>query len=85
MPESIEDTSNEPESYVIIDDIHVMNVKCRTQRECLYKLFTMYSHHLKLNVFFFFQSFDNIKDMKVNTNFLYVFRFTYKSNCEAVS
>ena len=80
MPESIEDTDIKPESYVIIDDIRVMNLKCGTQRECLYKFFTMWSHHCKLNVFFLSQSFDNIKDMKVNTNYLYLFRFTDKSN-----
>ena len=40
----------------------------------------MYSHHHKLNVFFLSQSFDNIKDMKINANFLYLFRFTDKAN-----
>ena len=40
MPESIDETSIQPESYVIIDDIR-----------CLYKFFTMYSHHHKLRVF----------------------------------
>ena len=40
----------------------------------------MYSHHYKLNVFFLSQSFDNIKDMKINANFLYLFRFTDKAN-----
>ena len=30
-------------------------------------------------MFFLSQSFDNIKNMKVNTNFLYLFRFTDKS------
>ena len=47
----------------------------------------MWSHHRKLNVFFLSQSFNNIKNMKVNTknmkvntNFLYLFRFTDKSN-----
>ena len=52
MPESIEDTNIEPESYVIIDDIRVLALKCGSQRECLYKFFTMYSHHKNLNVFF---------------------------------
>lgn len=80
MPEDIGETEIKPYSYVIIDDIRVMNLKCGTQRECLYKFFTMYSHHHHLNVFFLSQSFDNIKDMKVNTNFLYLFRFTDKSN-----
>ena len=70
MPESIEDTDIQPQSYVIIDDIRVMNLKCGTQREALYKFFTMWSHHRKLNVYFLSQSFDNIKHMKVNTNFL---------------
>ena len=80
MPESIEDTAIQPESYVIIDDMRVMALKHGSQRECLYKFFTMYSHHHKLNVFFLSQSFDNIKDMKINANFLYVFRFTDKAN-----
>ena len=34
----------------------------------------------KLNVFFLSQSFDNIKDMKINANFLYLFRFPDKAN-----
>ena len=80
MPESIEDTDIQPQSYVIIDDIRVMNLKCGTQREALYKVFSMWSHHRKLNVFFLSQSFDNIKHMKVNTNFLFLFHFTDKSN-----
>ena len=80
MPESIDETSIEPESYVSIDDIRVMGLKHGSQRECLYKFFTMYSHHHKLNVFFLSQSFDNIKDMKINANFLYLFRFTDKAN-----
>ena len=63
MPESIEDTDIQPQSYVIIDDIRVMNLKCGTQREALYKFFTMWSHHRKLNVFFLSQSLDNIKDI----------------------
>ena len=77
MPESIEETYIQPESYVIIDDIRM---KHGNQRECLYKFFTMYSHHYKLNVFFLSQSFDNMKDMKINTRFLYLFRFTDKTN-----
>ena len=80
MPESFDDTNIEPESYVIIDDIRVLALKCGSQRECLYKFFTMYSHHKNLNVFFLSQSFDNIKDMKINCNFLYLFRFTDKTN-----
>ena len=60
MAESIEDTDIQPHSYVIIDDIRVMNLKCGTQREALYKFFMMWSHHRKLNVFFLSQSFDNI-------------------------
>jgi len=80
MPESIEETNIQPESYVVIDDIRVMGLKHGSQRECLYKFFTMYSHHHKLNVFFLSQSFDNIKDMKINANFLYLFRFTDKAN-----
>ena len=80
MPESIEDMDIPPETYVIIDDIRVMGLKHGDQRECLYKFFTMYSHHHKLNVFFLSQSFDNIKDMKINANFLYLFRFTDKAN-----
>ena len=80
MPESIEDMDIQPHSYVIIDDIRVMALKHGSQRECLYKFFTMYSHHYKLNVFFLSQSFDNIKDMKINANFLYLFRFTDKAN-----
>jgi len=80
MPECIEETDIQPESYVIIDDIRVMGLKHGSQRECLYKFFTMYSHHYKLNVFFLSQSFDNIKDMKINANFLYLFRFTDKAN-----
>ena len=80
MPESIDETSIKPESYVVIDDIRVMGLKHGSQRECLYKFFTMYSHHHKLNVFFLSQSFDNIKDMKINANFLYLFRFTDKAN-----
>ena len=80
MPESIEEMDIRPESYVIIDDIRVMGLKHGNQRECLYKFFTMYSHHYKLNVFFLSQSFDNIKDMKINANFLYLFRFTDKAN-----
>lgn len=80
MPESIEETTIQPESYVVIDDIRVMGLKHGDQRECLYKFFTMYSHHYKLNVFFLSQSFDNIKDMKINANYLYLFRFTDKAN-----
>ena len=80
MPESIEETCIQPESYVIIDDIRIMGLKHGNQRECLYKFFTMYSHHYKLNVFFLSQSFDNMKDMKINTRFLYLFRFTDKTN-----
>ena len=80
MPESIDETNIKPESYVVIDDIRVMGLKHGSQRECLYKFFTMYSHHHKLNVFFLSQSFDNIKDMKINANFLYLFRFTDKAN-----
>lgn len=80
MPESIEETAIHPESYVVIDDIRVMGLKHGNQRECLYKFFTMYSHHHRLNVFFLSQSFDNIKDMKINANFLYLFRFTDKAN-----
>ena len=80
MPESIDETSIKPESYVVIDDIQVMGLKHSSQRECLYKFFTMYSHHHKLNVFFLSQSFDNIKDMKINANFLHLFRCTDKAN-----
>ena len=80
LPENIEEMNIEPHTYVIIDDIRVMSLKHGDQRECLYKFFTMYSHHYKLNVFFLSQSFDNIKDMKINANFLYLFRFTDKSN-----
>ena len=80
MPESIEEMDIQPETYVIIDDIRVTGLKHGSQRECLYKFFTMYSHHYKLNVFFLSQSFDNIKDMGINTNFLYPFRFTDKAN-----
>ena len=40
----------------------------------------MYTHHYKLNVFFLSQSFDNMMDMKINTRFLYRFRFTDKTN-----
>ena len=82
MPESIDETSIKPESYVIIDDIRVMGLKHGSQRECLdlYKFFTMYSHHHKLNVFFLSQSFDNIKDMKINAHFLYLFGFTDRAN-----
>ena len=35
---------------------------------------------MKRNMFFLSQSFDNTKNMKVNTNFLYLFRFTDRSN-----
>ena len=80
MPDCIEDMDIQPNTYVIIDDIRVMALKHGSQRECLYKFFTMYSHHHKLNVFFLSQSFDNIKDMKINANFLYLFRFTDKAN-----
>ena len=80
MPEAIEDTDIQPESYVIVDDIRVMALKHGTQREFLFKLFTMYSHHHRLNVFFLSQSFDRIHDIKLNTTFLYLFRFTDKSN-----
>ena len=80
MPDCIEDMNIQPHTYVIIDDIRVMALKHGSQRECLYKFFTMYSHHYKLNVFFLSQSFDNIKDMKINANFLYLFRFTDKAN-----
>ena len=52
MPESIEEMDIQPETYVIIDDIRVTGLKHGSQRECLYKFFTMYSHHYKLNVFF---------------------------------
>ena len=82
MPECVEDMDIQPRSYVIIDDIRVMALKNGSQRECLYKFFTMYSHHYKLNVFFLSQSFDNIKDMKIIANFLYLFRFTDKANIE---
>ena len=57
MPESIDDTNIKPESYIIIDDIRVMELKHGSQRECLYKFFTMYSHHHRLNVFFSFSEF----------------------------
>ena len=80
MPDSIEETDIQPESDVMIDDISVMGLKHGNQRECLYKFFTMYSHHYKLNVFFLSQSFDNINNMKINANFLYLFRFTDKAN-----
>lgn len=80
MPECIEEMDIQPQTYVVIDDIRVMGLKHGSQRECLYKFFTMYSHHYKLNVFFLSQSFDNIKDMKINANFLYLFRFTDKAN-----
>ena len=40
----------------------------------------MLNHHRKLNVFFLSRSFDNIKYMKVNTNFFDLFRFTDTSN-----
>ena len=80
MPECIEDMELEPQTYVIIDDIRIMGLKHGSQRECLYKFFTMYSHHHQLNVFFLSQSFDNMKDMKINANFLYLFRFTDRSN-----
>ena len=80
MPDSIEEMDIRPESYVIIDDIRVMGLKHGSQRECLYEFFTIYSHHHRLNVFFLSQSFDNIKDMKINAKFLYLFRFTDKSN-----
>ena len=80
MPESVEKTCIQPESYVIIDDIRIMGLKHGNQRECLYKFFTMYTHHYKLNVFFLSQSFDNMMDMKINTRFLYRFRFTGKTN-----
>ena len=53
-PESIDETGIKPESYVIVDDIRVMGLKHGSQRECLYKFFTMYSHHHRLNVFFSF-------------------------------
>ena len=80
MPESIEEMDIPEHTYVIIDDIRVMGLKHGSQRECLFKFFTMYSHHHKLNVFFLSQSFDNIKDMKINANFLFLFRFTDKAN-----
>ena len=48
MPDSIEETDIQPESYVVIDD---MGLRHGNQRECLYKFFTMYRHHYKLNVF----------------------------------
>ena len=48
MPESIDETNIKPESYVVTDDIRVMGLKHGSQRECLYKFFTMYSHHHKL-------------------------------------
>ena len=48
MLESIEDMSIQPETYVIIDDIRAMGQKHGSQRECLSKFFTMYSHHYKL-------------------------------------
>ena len=51
MPDCIEDMDIQPQTYVIIDDIRVMALKHGSQRECLYKFFTMYSHHHKLNVF----------------------------------
>ena len=80
IPESIEVTDIQPQWYVIIEDICALNFKCGTPEEALYKFFTMWSHHWKLNVFFLSQSFDNIRNMEVNTNFLYLFRFTDKSN-----
>ena len=83
MPKSIKDTDIQPQSYVTIDDVRVMNLKCGTQREALYKFFTMWSHHRKLNVFFISQSFENTKNMKVNTNFLYLFLFTDRSNVKS--
>ena len=51
MPESIEDTNIEPESYVIIDDIRVLALKCGVNVKCLFKFFTMYSQHKNLNFF----------------------------------
>ena len=80
MPESIEEMNIQSESYVIVDDLRVMGLKHDMQRECLYKFFTMYSHHYRPNVFFLSQSFDNIKDMKIHANLLYLFRFTDKAN-----
>ena len=80
MPESIEDIDIQLQNYMIIDDMRVMNLKCGTQREALYKFFMIWSHHRKLNVFFLSQSFDNIKKMKMNTNFPYLFCFTDRSN-----
>ena len=72
MLESIEDMSIQPETYVIIDDIRAMGQKHGSQRECLSKFFTMYSHHYKLKKYFFsLRVFDNIKDMRINTNLLY--------------
>ena len=50
--------------------MHIMKVKCGTQREALLKFFTLWSHNRKLNMFFLSQSFDNIKNIKVN-NFLH--------------
>ena len=40
----------------------------------------MYSHRYKLNASFLSQNFDNITDIKINANFLYLFRFTDKAN-----
>ena len=80
MPESIDETSIQPESSVIKYDIRVMGLRHGCQSECLYKFFTMYSHHHTLNVFFLSQSFDNIKDMKINAHFLFLFRFTDNAN-----
>ena len=82
MPESIDETSIKPESYVIIDDILVMGLKHASQREYLYKFFIMYSHHHNLMYFSCHRALTtyNIKHMKVNDNVLYLFLFTDKAN-----
>ena len=80
MPESIDETNIKPESYVIIDDIRVMGLKHGSQRGMSLQVFYHVQSSSQIECLFLSQSFDNIKDMKINANFLYLFRFTDKAN-----
>ena len=85
MPESIDETTIKPESYVIIDDIRVMGLKHVRQSEGMsLQVFHHVQSSSQIERVFLSQSFDSIKDMKINANFLYLFRFTDKANVKRI-